>query len=167
MTKKNRPKPVDWASEIRDSVPKREEIFEQLGEESDLGVVLISASLLDSLLQILIKAFLIDDPCKVDTLFDGNHGGPLQSLAAKAKIAYCLGLIDETQYANLETIKNIRNHFAHGLLKLSFGEQEIQDILHHLGFRPQRRHTQLWKSLHSGPKGRIAGSDQIPIPNST
>jgi len=81
-------------------------------------------TLADGLLaQILTQRFSQKDK-EVKKLFDPSTGGPLVSLAHKARLAYALGIIDKTAMKDLENIHKIRNEFAHGI-ETDFANAEV------------------------------------------
>ena len=91
---------------------RRVELFaEQLLAETDRGVVLSSASLLETCLGELIGAFLSDSP-ESRRLLDGPSGG-LSTFSARIDAAFALGLIQEDELHDLQIVRRIRNRFAH------------------------------------------------------
>ena len=56
-------------------------------------------------------------------VFEGN--GPLSTFSAKISLCYRIGLISKGEYATLETVRAIRNRFAHELSFLNFSDQSI------------------------------------------
>lgn len=89
--------------------------------ESDRGAALVAAALLDANLEDLLRAFMVPDQREVEYLLGSN----LQSLGARVRACYCLGLLSEDECNDLRIIKEIRNHFAHNLL-VSFEDQAVQ-----------------------------------------
>lgn len=104
---------------------EREEInavFKDLDSESDRGAAIVGAAYLSECLGRLIAAsFLIDDSTKVDELLKW----PLRNFGSRIKTSYCMGLISEDEHHDLETIQQIRNHFAHEFRSLSFSDARI------------------------------------------
>ncbi|MBN2590338.1 MAG: hypothetical protein JXA96_10785 [Sedimentisphaerales bacterium] len=62
--------------------------------------------------KILVLHFLNRDK-DVMKLFEPSIGGPLVSLAHKARLLYAIGLISKTALSDFENIHKIRNEFAH------------------------------------------------------
>lgn len=108
--------------------------LEEFQKETDRGAAIVGAAFLDVLLEQLISNFLIDDKEKVNELLNPDYiYAPLSSFSAKRKASYCLGLISLEEHADLKTINDVRNLFAHNLHGLSFNENEIVklcDTLH-------------------------------------
>lgn len=103
-------------------------ILEILQSESQRGGVLLGAAMLDDCLLKLLKGFMVDSAAhEVERLLEGGLSAPLGSFSARTLIAYCLGLISEDEFKDIEIIRDIRNKFAHNLLEISFDNQSIQD----------------------------------------
>jgi hypothetical protein len=58
-------------------------------------------------------------------LFDGARGGPLGSFHAKIIMAQALGIIWPSQREDLDTIRAIRNAFAHSMNPITFENETI------------------------------------------
>lgn len=101
--------------------------YQEIQKETPRAAVIISAAFLDSQLRRLISKAFIDDQKIVDDLLGTEKivERPLSSFGARIKIAYCMGLISKKIFNDLETIKRIRNKFAHKLHNYSFNESEI------------------------------------------
>src|SRR5262249_15364107 len=76
------------------------------------------ASFLDACLESLLHKFFIESTT-ADAILDPQSGF-VGSFAARAKLAYCLGLIPTTTYTNLDLIGQLRNLFAHRYLEMTF-----------------------------------------------
>ncbi|MGH7860101.1 MAG: hypothetical protein ACREQY_22470 [Candidatus Binatia bacterium] len=86
-------------------------IFRVYHAETDRGAAIVAASLLDDLLEQLLRRSML--PCASDDFFRGY--GPLSSFSAKIDLARFLGLIGRGEYSELHRIRKIRNVFAHSL----------------------------------------------------
>jgi DNA-binding MltR family transcriptional regulator len=95
-------------------------LFDQ--QESDRGCVMFGASILDDDLKALLRACCLDAGVVakkvVDPLF--NVYAPFSSFSAKIQVSYALGLISEESYTILNSIRKIRNDFAHERNPVSF-----------------------------------------------
>lgn len=101
-----------------------DKFFEKLKNESDRGVVLISAEFINNYLTILFEKYLILNKDLKKDIFAYSLA-PLHNFSNKIKMAYSLGLIDEEQYKNLEYVRKIRNKFAHRIFDASFEDVQI------------------------------------------
>ncbi len=90
------------------------EYHDLISVESDRGAVILSASILDSNLEEILKEFLLDPTSKKDELFSGAYS-PIGSLSAKIELCYRLGIIRKDIRLQLNKFKAIRNDFAHRL----------------------------------------------------
>jgi DNA-binding MltR family transcriptional regulator len=108
-------------------------IADELKHESDRGVVLVVAAFLDEQLEMLLTRHFIDDP-KVAAELLSSGSGPLGTFSSRMKLAYCLDLIHPQQYKDLQTIRKLRNEFAHSHIRVSFESDRIRDLCANLGF---------------------------------
>jgi hypothetical protein len=60
-----------------------------------------------------------------ERMFDDNTNGPLGTFAAKTKMGYALGLYPKAARDELDTMRTIRNGFAHSWEQISFSSPEI------------------------------------------
>jgi len=97
--------------------------------ESDRSVVILAASFLERNLEDYIRQKFVDAPL-VSKLFEGY--APLATFAAKIDIAFALGLIPVHVHDDLQTIKKLRNLFAHKADSLSFSTPQVIDICRNL-----------------------------------
>lgn len=103
-----------------------------LSEESDRGCVLFAAAYLDTALEGLFRASVLEEKKIDEELFEGS--APLATFSGRIKLAYYFGFISAEFRADLETIRKIRNDFAHNATILSFDTQSIADRCRNLGF---------------------------------
>jgi mannitol operon repressor len=108
--------------------------LDSLNKESDRGGVLIAATMVDDLLERIITSFLLDHT-ETEKLVDGFNA-PLGTLSARSLAAHALGLVSAREYAEIGTIRKIRNRFAHDI-HVSFDDQQIKDLCRNLTYRAQ------------------------------
>lgn len=107
------PKQVDTNYESSDSRARIDRVtkgLDYLENESDRGVILIIGAMLDELLAELLQNVL--DPSVADKLLKGSTA-PLGSFSARVKISKAIGIIDDQDYKDIETIRRVRNAAAH------------------------------------------------------
>jgi mannitol operon repressor len=113
---------------VEESHPHLKDFFgflPELNKESDRGRALIACSYLDELMRRILLAFLIErDGTK--RLTEGFNA-PLGTLSTRTSAAYALGLISEREFKECETLRRIRNRFAHDVYA-SFDSQDIRDL---------------------------------------
>jgi mannitol operon repressor len=105
----------------------------ELEIETNRGAALLGAAMIDDSLRGIIAAYLIDRKTIVDELLT-NANAPLQAFSARSKLVYCLGLISRAEYFNIDTIRDIRNKFAHKVHGLSFGDKKVADLCRKLKY---------------------------------
>ncbi|MGK5615180.1 hypothetical protein ACSNKO_00180 [Proteus mirabilis] len=72
----------------------------ELHEESDRGIALLSASIIEDWLSTILKSFLIDNEASKKML-DGFNA-PIGTFSAKINMAFSLGLIMKNEYKEIE-----------------------------------------------------------------
>ncbi len=101
----------------------------ELNKESDRGRVLITCSYLDDLMRRILLAFVIDRDSSL-RLVEGFNA-PLGTFSTRTAAAYALGLITEREFKECDTLRRVRNRFAHDM-QASFDAQDIGDLCRNL-----------------------------------
>ena len=101
----------------------------ELNKESDRGRVLISCSYLDELLRQTLLAFFTEDD-NSNRLVEGFNA-PLGTFSTRISAAFALGLISGREFRECNTLRRIRNRFAHNV-QASFDMQEVRDLCQNL-----------------------------------
>lgn len=96
-----------------------------INTESDRGVVLVSASILDELLRQSLLARFVDDG-RVGALMDGFNA-PLGTFSSRVLAAFATGVIRREEFEEIGILRKVRNAFAHELTA-SFEDQSIRDL---------------------------------------
>jgi DNA-binding MltR family transcriptional regulator len=94
----------------------------QIGQESDRGKVLVSTGYIESRLQEVLLAFMVESKVSI-SLFSGANS-PFGTFSSRIASCFSLGLIDEVEYHDLQLIRRIRNDFAHSV-RTSFRTPEV------------------------------------------
>jgi DNA-binding MltR family transcriptional regulator len=89
------------------------------------ATALMSAAWLDDALFSVLKAYLSRDSKLADQML--AFDAPLGSFGARIKFAYLLGLISSEVRQDLDTIRTIRNDFAHVREPMSFKDHSVKD----------------------------------------
>jgi len=115
---------------------KQQEVFmafrKVLTTESDRGCALFAAAYLDTSLSNLLYLSFVENQKIENELFEGT--APLSSFSSRIRLAYYLGKISAECRRDLDTIRGIRNDFAHDVRLISFETQSIADRCRNLGF---------------------------------
>jgi hypothetical protein len=119
--------------------------LEELKTQSDRGVAVVAAAMLEELLELIILARLIEIPSRrKEALFD-KMNAPLSSLSAKIEVAFALGVINEGARTAMHLVREVRNKFAHRLEPLSFKHEEVAQLI-------RNGATPTIKSMNKPPK---------------
>jgi DNA-binding MltR family transcriptional regulator len=110
-----------------------------LHRETDRGCALFAAAYLDKALSDLLYLSLVLDKKIEEELFEGT--APLATFSARIKLAYYLGKISVQCRRDLDTIRGIRNEFAHKADLLSFEDQSLAARCRNLKFSYHERTT--------------------------
>ena len=102
---------VDWVK-----------FYEIINKGGPVAISIVGASVLDELLRRLIVHFAQNRTLGKKLV---NKDGPANTLRNKILLSYSLGLITKDEYNNLESIRNIRNEFAHSLGKSNYDDNTI------------------------------------------
>ncbi|MEA2893501.1 MAG: hypothetical protein QOI05_4294 [Bradyrhizobium sp.] len=109
-------------------------LLEQAPRWVDRGqatTVLTSITVIEELLEAALMARMMPLTKKLRArLFDGY--GPLNTLAAKADVAYAFHILSERDYDDMQIIRKIRNEFAHSREPLGFEVKRIEQMVSRL-----------------------------------
>ena len=103
-------------------------VLEELNKgASDRAVGIIAASLVEIHLTKLLQHGCIQEAGTKDTVLKNmfRSSGPMGPFGNKTRMAYLLGMISEECFKNLETMRDIRNRFAHHTEIGSFEHEEV------------------------------------------
>jgi hypothetical protein len=120
-----------WEAEWATMSPRIRAWAKRLLGESPRGVLLIVGAYGDDAVERLLRAACLDVK-QVDELLDSGGSAPLGAFGAKIKACWCLGLLPEDEYVNLEQIRKMRNEAAHNLETVSFDSNKIKQHLANL-----------------------------------
>jgi DNA-binding MltR family transcriptional regulator len=103
----------------------------ELGGTSDRSCVITAASIIDHLLQELLRAKLVPNSSSNDSLFDGANA-PMGTFSARIDLAYRIGLISGQFARDLHLIRRMRNDLAHSIVGRTFEDPGVADQVLHL-----------------------------------
>ena len=112
---------------LLDEIAYINRVSSEIFKESDRSVGVLLGAELDVLLEKLLHHALLPKNKKSNPLLE--HDGPLATFSSRIELCYRMGLISEDWHHDLQTIRKIRNEFAHGLLGTDFSTQKIRDLL--------------------------------------
>jgi len=103
------------------------DLLAELEGESDRAAAIVGTAWMDGLLAEMLGLYLIDHKESKDLL-----KGTLGLYARRIKMAFCLGVITGEEKADLETIGEIRNLFAHRIHRSAFTNSRIAALCRQL-----------------------------------
>ncbi|MDR4307190.1 hypothetical protein IHQ68_11225 [Chelatococcus sambhunathii] len=131
------------ALSLRELTSYKPDIIEMCAMMEDLvnlphrSHVIVAATFLDNALQAAISASFTN---KSDAIFDNR--GNLSSFFSKINIAWAMGLISKDEKEDIDTIRLLRNAFAHGPLNMDFDYVAIKERCFSLNLH----NAEKWKS---------------------
>jgi len=117
----------------------------QMLEERGRGAVLVGVARVDAALEHLLQAVMAPAASKDDGLFLPER--PLGSIGAKVALASRLGLIDAAVERALNTLRKLRNAFAHSAESASLSDPSHHSRLE--GIYAEARANPLWAPLET------------------
>lgn len=100
------------------------QLLTTLTKGSDRDAAILGGSILEELLNRLLRKKLVQSPIFEDAIENSN--GSLSTLSNKIQLSYLMGLISKKMYDNLTVIRKIRNKFAHEIVGSSFENEQIK-----------------------------------------
>lgn len=111
--------------------------IEDIQKETDRGVALVAAAFFDDVLGAMLRARLIDAPKEANKLL--QYPGPVSSFAYRIDLAYLLGLLGSKTRDALHIVREIRNHFAHSHVPVTFEDAHIEQLCTKLVVYPRNQ----------------------------
>jgi len=96
----------------------------ELSRETDRGLALVGAALIDEKLRDTLESFFCEGT-SASKLLDGGYA-PIGTFSARIQLCYSLGLIDEQEYREISLVRKVRNEFAHSKHGISFQTERIR-----------------------------------------
>ncbi len=90
-------------------------LIDNLARETSRGASLITISILDEILEGLLKNFLVKDKVTNQLLFTN-----LRNFSTRLNLCYALGLLQQNEYEEIDALNSIRNAFGHTWKDLDF-----------------------------------------------
>jgi mannitol operon repressor len=97
--------------------------FGELQRETDRGLPLVAAALIDEKLINALRSFMCEGKAAERLLSEPN--APLGTFSARIDACFALGLIDEDEYQEITLVRKVRNLFAHSSSGLSFDNEKV------------------------------------------
>ena len=87
------------------------EFVEQAEVDSDRAVAIVAGAVLDEMLRRLLSIVIVDEEIARKLL--GDYAAPLRTFSARINALYAFRILSKEHYEILNTIRDIRNSFAH------------------------------------------------------
>ena len=100
--------------------------LDELNKESDRGLALVGAALIDEKLSKTLRSYFCEENA-ADKLLSGSNA-PLGTFSSHIEACFALGLIDEFEYSEINLIRKVRNEFAHSIHGTTFKNQRITGL---------------------------------------
>lgn len=102
--------------------------IDSMAGESDRGLIIIAASLVeDALVQTIEDRLAPLNRKERDALFDFN--GPMGTFSSRIKVAQALSIISRETRKHIEMIREMRNACAHSPNRLTFADEAIRQAV--------------------------------------
>lgn len=98
----------------------------ELKRETDRGLPLVGAALIDDRLAETLRSFFCESPRSSKLIDDSN--APLGTFSSRTEMCFALGLIDEYEYTEIGLIRKVRNEFAHAKHGIAFSSPRVQGL---------------------------------------
>jgi hypothetical protein len=124
MASKGRKKPSLYDL-TRQPLEDFESYLQEIGDKSDRACALVTAAALDHVMIELIRTKfnkLEDDD---DAAIFFGEAAPVGTFAARTMLSFAFGFIDQSQKSDLDSIRRIRNAFAHAAASVRFDTKLI------------------------------------------
>lgn len=101
-----------------------ESLLRGLANESPRGQILIGATAADEMLATMLRGAFRNGP-QLEQLLEGGGTAPLGTFSARILTCWCLRLISDDAYWNLQQLRKMRNHCAHHAGGLTFVDAKL------------------------------------------
>ncbi|WP_426434058.1 transcriptional regulator [Bradyrhizobium genosp. P] len=132
----NAPEWLDAYAIARDEIWENDPHFkgflaalQELNKETDRGVALVATSFLDKLLMDTLAAFLIEN-ASAKALLSGFNA-PFGSFSTRIAGCLAMGLITDHEAQQCETLRKVRNRFAHEV-EMNFNTDSVKALCNNL-----------------------------------
>jgi hypothetical protein len=117
---------MEWVHVSKDV----EAALEEIREGGDRAAAIVAATLVEEHLAAAITASLHQNTKITNQMF--RSSGALGAFGSKIDLAFLIGMFTAAVHKELDTIKEIRNRFAHRMRLNSFNNQSVTDLVNNL-----------------------------------
>lgn len=105
------------------SLTSNKDIWEEVLNNSERSGVLTAAAAFEVLLERLLLKFLVQDTSTSKNIAEKSN------FAHKINLCFSLGIISEREKDDLNTVREIRNAFAHNIFGCSFRNPDVSKLI--------------------------------------
>lgn len=110
---------------------KEQAAFKAMFEDSDRGAAIVAASFVENFIEYKLRHLMRSDDANVlGSTFEQD--GPLATFSSKIKMGFLLRLLGKKARNELDTIRKIRNYFAHKLEDSKFSQSPFREWCNNL-----------------------------------
>jgi hypothetical protein len=150
-----------WITMPRLPAAKLRAVLAEIDTGSHRATALVAGAFVEEHLTLLVRESVQRDSKLEDQMF--RPGGPLSDMGVKINLGYFLGLYTKTAWKELDTIRRIRNEFAHTVETSSFNQSPVKEWCMNLTrwrmvkiqTRPGPSKGSLMLSMDEGKKGEF------------
>jgi DNA-binding MltR family transcriptional regulator len=126
-TKGARPPASNFMTQQWKNRPEFKSVLVEIRTQNDRGAAITAGAAVEHSLRLAIEARWSPSSPMSDTARKCIFGetGPLGTFAAKIKVAHALGFVDQQTADYLNTVRLIRNEFAHHMKPITFASEII------------------------------------------
>jgi hypothetical protein len=100
---------------------------ELLERETDRGLAVMAAALVENALELAIRSRIADPGEHISSAWFSGINAPFGTFGSKIQLGRALAIYGEHMQGRLATIKDVRNAFAHSSIPLDFTHSAVRD----------------------------------------
>jgi hypothetical protein len=149
---------LDWIWALDDIDEVIDDLFEEIDFGSDRATAIVLAAFVEDHLTHFIRSRLVKDDRVQKKMLD--PGGACGDFGTKINLAYLFGFYSALGWKELDTIRSIRNDFAHKLRINRFGTASIKDRCANLSLWQNLKIT--FHAVEHGSDNKIELDESFP-----
>jgi DNA-binding MltR family transcriptional regulator len=110
--------------------------LKELESASPRATVIVGAAAIDRMLEQLLESKLVKNKAIAQEFFTGPSA-PFGSFSSRIKAVYLLGLVSIKTYQDLESLRKIRNKFAHDIFDCDFNNKDVVNLIRGFNYGPK------------------------------
>jgi hypothetical protein len=121
--------PSNFMTQQWKNLPEFKDVLVEIRTQSNRGAAITAGVTVENALRLAIEAHWSRTMSKSarERVFCGR-GGALGTFSAKIDVANAMGLVDQQTTDYLNTVRRIRNEFAHSMIPITFASERIRTL---------------------------------------